>query len=129
MIASSLWTEDTECLDWLDTKEPNSVVYVNFGSTTVMTNEQLVEFSWGVANSNKTFLWIIRPGLVAGDSAVVPPEFLEETKGRGKLASWCPQEQVLTHSAIGGFLTHSGWNSTLESLCGGVPMICWPFFA
>ncbi|KAB2617061.1 UDP-glycosyltransferase 85A2-like [Pyrus ussuriensis x Pyrus communis] len=129
VIASSLWTEDTECLDWLDTKEPNSVVYVNFGSTTVMTNELLVEFSWGLANSNKTFLWIIRPGLVAGDSAVVPPEFLEETEGRGKLASWCPQEQVLTHSAIGGFLTHSGWNSTLESLCGGVPMICWPFFA
>ncbi|CAN6720647.1 unnamed protein product [Malus baccata var. baccata] len=128
-IASSLWTEDTECLDWLDTKEPNSVVYVNFGSTTVMTNEQLVEFSWGLANSNKTFLWIIRPGLVAGDTAVVPPEFLEETEGRGKLTSWCPQEQVLTHPAIGGFLTHSGWNSTLESLCGGVPMICWPFFA
>ena len=57
---------------------------MNFGSTTVMTNEQLVEFSWGLANSNKTFLWIIRPGLVAGDTAVVPPEFLEETEGRGK---------------------------------------------
>ncbi|KAJ1431873.1 UDP-glycosyltransferase family, conserved site [Sesbania bispinosa] len=128
-IGSNLWKEESECLEWLDSKEPNSVVYVNFGSVTVMTNEQLVEFAWGLANSNKTFLWIIRPDLVAGENAVVPPEFVAETKNRGLLSSWCPQEQVLAHPAIGGFLTHSGWNSTLESLCGGVPMICWPFFA
>ncbi|XP_061364239.1 7-deoxyloganetin glucosyltransferase-like isoform X1 [Gastrolobium bilobum] len=128
-IGSNLWKEDTECLDWLDNKEPNSVVYVNFGSITVMTNEQLVEFAWGLAKSNKTFLWVIRPDLVAGENAVLPPEFVTETKNRGLLSHWCPQEQVLAHPAIGGFLTHSGWNSTLESICGGVPMICWPFFA
>ncbi|CAL8997392.1 unnamed protein product [Prunus brigantina] len=128
-IESNLWREETECLEWLDSKEPNSVVYVNFGSITVMTSEQLIEFVWGLANSNKAFLWVIRPDLVRGESAVVPPEFLEETKERGLFASWCPQEQVLSHPAVGGFLTHSGWNSSLESLCGGVPMICWPFFA
>ncbi|KAL6179933.1 hypothetical protein ACLB2K_046604 [Fragaria x ananassa] len=94
-----------------------------------MTDEQLIEFAWGIANSSMTFLWVIRPDLVAGKSAVVPPEFVEETKGRSWLASWSPQEQVLNHPAIGGFLTHCGWNSTVESLCGGVPMICWPFFA
>lgn len=128
-VGSNLWKEDPRCLEWLDLMEPKSVVYVNFGSITVMTSEQLVEFAWGLANSKKTFLWIIRPDLVAGESAVVPPEVLEETKGRGLLASWCPQEQVLGHGAIGGFLTHSGWNSTLESIINGVPMICWPFFA
>ncbi|VVA30853.1 PREDICTED: 7-deoxyloganetin [Prunus dulcis] len=128
-IESNLWREETECLEWLDSKEPNSVVYVNFGSITVMTSEQLIEFVWGLANSNKAFLWVIRPDLVLGESAAVPPEFLEETKERGLFASWCPQEQVLSHPAVGGFLTHSGWNSSLESLCGGVPMICWPFFA
>ncbi|XP_021817350.1 7-deoxyloganetin glucosyltransferase-like [Prunus avium] len=128
-IESNLWREETECLEWLDSKEPNSVVYVNFGSITVMTAEQLIEFVWGLANSNKAFLWVLRPDLVRGESAVVPPEFLEETKERGLFASWCPQDQVLSHPAVGGFLTHSGWNSTLESLCGGVPMICWPFFA
>ncbi|KAK7301191.1 hypothetical protein RJT34_12052 [Clitoria ternatea] len=129
-IGSNLWREETVCLEWLDTKEPNSVVYVNFGCITVITNEQLVEFAWGLANSNKTFLWVTRPDLVAGENVVLlPPEFVEETKNRGLLCNWCPQEQVLTHPAIGGFLTHSGWNSTLESLCGGVPMICWPFFA
>ncbi|CAD6260688.1 unnamed protein product [Miscanthus lutarioriparius] len=94
-----------------------------------MTNEELVEFAWGLANSGHDFLWIIRPDLVNGDAAVLPPEFLEAIKGRGHLASWCPQEVVLRHEAVGVFLTHSGWNSTMESLCAGVPMLCWPFFA
>ncbi|KAE8056919.1 hypothetical protein FH972_013651 [Carpinus fangiana] len=128
-IGSNLWKEDDACLEWLDKKEPNSVVYVNFGSITVMTSEQLIEFAWGLANSNQTFLWIIRPDLVRGDSAVLPPEFFAETKERSLLASWCPQEQVLSHPSIGGFLTHSGWNSTIESVSAGVPMISWPFFA
>ncbi|KAI4337681.1 hypothetical protein L6164_016065 [Bauhinia variegata] len=128
-IGSNLWKEEAECLEWLDSKEPNSVVYVNFGSITVMTSDQLIEFAWGLANSQKTFLWVIRPDLVAGDKAVLPPEFVTATESRGLLSSWCPQEQVLARPAIGGFLTHSGWNSTIESVCGGVPVICWPFFA
>ncbi|RZC64483.1 hypothetical protein C5167_008168 [Papaver somniferum] len=121
--------EEAECLKWLDTREPNSVVYVNFGSITVITPQQMIEFARGLANSKHTFLWIIRPDLVIGDSAMLPAEFLEDTKDRSLYASWCPQEDVLNHPSIGGFLTHSGWNSTLESICGGVPMICWPFFA
>lgn len=128
-IGSNLWKEEESCIEWLDMKEPNSVLYVNFGSITVMTAQQLTEFAWGLANSMKPFLWIIRPDIVAGDLAMLPPEFVRETRERSMLASWCPQEQVLGHMAIGGFLTHSGWNSTLESLCGGVPLICWPFFA
>ncbi|KAA8536444.1 hypothetical protein F0562_028922 [Nyssa sinensis] len=128
-ICSNLLKEEPGCIGWLNSKQPNSVVYVNFGSTTVMTKQQLCEFAWGLANSKKTFLWIIRPDIVTGDSNILPPEFVQETKERGMLASWCPQEQVLKHPAIGGFLTHSGWNSTIESACSGVPMICWPFFA
>ncbi|PIA52098.1 hypothetical protein AQUCO_01000171v1 [Aquilegia coerulea] len=128
-IGSNLWKDEPKCLEWLDLKKPNSVVYVNFGSITVMTPEQMIEFAWGLANSKQPFLWIIRPDLVAGDAAILPSEFLTETQERGLLASWCPQEQVLNHTSIGGFLTHCGWNSTLESVCGGVPMICWPFFA
>ncbi|KAL1225797.1 UDP-glycosyltransferase 85A7 [Cardamine amara subsp. amara] len=128
-IGLNLWREETECLDWLDTKPQNSVVFVNFGCITVMSAKQLVEFAWGLAASGKEFLWVIRPDLVAGETAAVPQEFLTETVDRGMLASWCPQEKVLSHPATGGFLTHCGWNSTLESLSGGVPMICWPFFA
>ena len=124
----SLWKEETECLNWLNSKAPNSVIYVNFGSIIVMTSQQLIEFGWGLANSKFMFLWIIRPDLVVGDSTILPPEFLKETKGRGLIASWCPQEEVLNHSSIGGFLTHCGWNSIIESICAGVPMICCPFF-
>ncbi|KAI8003944.1 7-deoxyloganetin glucosyltransferase [Camellia lanceoleosa] len=127
-IGSNLWKEVPGCLEWLNSKEPNSVVYVNYGSITVMTSNQLIEFAWGLANSNHTFLWIVRPDLVAGDLAIIPPEFVTETKERGLLASWCPQEQVLAHPSIGGFLTHCGWNSTIESISSGVPMICWPYF-
>ncbi|KAL6144102.1 hypothetical protein ACLB2K_054797 [Fragaria x ananassa] len=128
-IGYSLWKEDTECLEWLNSKAPNSVVFVNFGSIVVMTPQQLVEFGWGLANTNLPFLWVIRPDLVVGESAVLPPEFVAETKERGLIASWCPQEQVLNHPSVGGFLTHSGWNSTIESLCAGVPMLSLPFFA
>ncbi|KAK1406853.1 hypothetical protein QVD17_38461 [Tagetes erecta] len=128
LFKCNLWKEDIECVKWLDLREPSSVIYVNFGSITVMTSQQLVEFGWGLAKSSYSFLWIIRPDLVIGESAVLPPELLDEIRGRGLLANWCPQEQVLNHSSIGGFLTHSGWNSTLESISCGVPMICWPFF-
>ncbi|KAI3460043.1 hypothetical protein Pfo_016706 [Paulownia fortunei] len=119
-LGSGLWKEDTECLKLHDSKEPNSVVYVNFGSITVMTPDQL----------NQSFLWIIRPDLVsAGAMAILPPEFLESTKEIALLANWCPQEKVLSHPSVVEFLTQSGWNSTLESICSGVPVICWPFFA
>ncbi|XP_055834492.1 7-deoxyloganetin glucosyltransferase-like [Solanum dulcamara] len=128
-LGSNLWKEETKCLDWLDSKNSNSVVYVNFGSITTMTANQFIEFAWGLANSHMDFLWIIRPDIVSGEKAILPSEFVEETKERGMLTGWCPQEQVLSHPAIGGFLTHSGWNSTLESISNGVPMICWPFFS
>ncbi|CAL9111067.1 unnamed protein product, partial [Musa textilis] len=128
-MGSNLWKEEPACLRWLQGKKPGSVVYVNFGSITVMTNQQLIEFAWGLANSGYEFLWIVRPDLVKGESAVLPQEFTVETKERGLLASWCPQEEVLAQPAVGGFLTHSGWNSTLESICSGVPMLSWPFFA
>ncbi|XP_062225352.1 UDP-glycosyltransferase 85A2-like [Phragmites australis] len=129
-IGSNLWKEQDAPLRWLDGRAPRSVVYVNFGSITVMSNEQLAEFAWGLANTGYAFLWNVRPDLVKGDeSPGLPPEFAAATEGRSMLSTWCPQAAVLAHEAVGVFLTHSGWNSTLESICGGVPMVCWPFFA
>ncbi|KAG4119046.1 hypothetical protein ERO13_D11G054850v2, partial [Gossypium hirsutum] len=112
-LRSSLWKEDTNCIEWLNQREPKSVVYVNYGSVTVMSDYHLKEFAWGLANSKHPFLWI----------------FFEEVKDRGFITSWCPQDRVLSHGSVGVFLTHCGWNSTLESISGGLPVICWPFFA
>lgn len=82
-IGYSLWKEETECLQWLNSKETNSVVYVNFGSLVVLTPEQLLEFGWGLANTKLPFFWVIRPDLVVGKSAILPPEFEAETEDRG----------------------------------------------
>ncbi|KAK9037746.1 hypothetical protein V6N11_022648 [Hibiscus sabdariffa] len=128
-LNSSLWKEDTNCIEWLNTMESNSVVYVNYGSVTVMSNHHLKEFAWGLANSKYPFLWIVRPDVVMGESTMLPEEFMEEINGRDFITSWCPQQQVLSHPAIGLFLTHCGWNSILEVISEGVPLICWPFFA
>jgi UDP:flavonoid glycosyltransferase YjiC (YdhE family) len=132
-IRPSLWREDRSCLQWLDGREPRSVVYVNYGSVTTMSNQELVEFAWGLAKCGYDFLWIVRNDLLAkGDAAAataLPAEFLEATQGRCLLTSWCEQEAVLRHEAVGVFLTHCGWNSTMEGLSAGVPMLCWPFFA
>ncbi|KAG0526051.1 hypothetical protein BDA96_06G111900 [Sorghum bicolor] len=74
-------------------------------------------------------MWIIWPDLISG--VLPPPEFQEANKGCGLRANWCPQDAVLHHETVSvSLLTHSGWNSTLESLCAGVLMLCWwPFFA
>ncbi|XP_002525853.2 7-deoxyloganetin glucosyltransferase [Ricinus communis] len=128
-IESNLWQEDIECLNWLDKREPNSVVYVNYGSLITMTKEQLEEIAWGLANSKYSFLWVIRPNILDDGEKIISNEFMNQIKGRALLVSWCPQEKVLAHNSIGGFLTHCGWNSTIESISNGVPLICWPFFA
>nr|CAE48290.1 glucosyltransferase 1 [Crocus sativus] len=122
------WKEDTECLDWLDTKAPPNAVVKLQASLTVMTNHQLVEFAWGLASTRKEFLWLAHPDLVSADSTGLPNDFINRTANRAMLGTWCPQERVLAHPALGVYVTHSGWNSTLESVTGGVPMVCWPFF-
>ncbi|GFP86765.1 7-deoxyloganetin glucosyltransferase [Phtheirospermum japonicum] len=128
-IGSSLWKEDDACIAWLNQRAPNSVLYVNFGSITVLSPHQLLEFAWGLANSDQCFLWIIRPDMVSGEKAILPEEYSREVEERAMMVGWCSQERVLAHPSVGGFLTHSGWNSTIEGISEGVPMICWPFFA
>ncbi|XP_049344081.1 7-deoxyloganetic acid glucosyltransferase-like [Solanum verrucosum] len=129
--SNSLWQEDESCMSWLDTQPPKSVIYVSFGSVAGLTKEELLEFWYGLVNSEQKFLWVMRPDLIIGherkDEILV--ELEQGTKARGYMADWVPHEKVLAHRAIGGFLTHSGWNSTLESIVEGVPMICWPRFA
>lgn len=129
-FSNSLWEEDMSCVTWLDSQPLKSVLYVSFGSLAMVTKDQLMEFWHGLVDSGQRFLWVIRPDSVAGKDweSQIPVELSEGTKQRGYIVGWAPQEEVLAHSAVGGFLTHSGWNSTLESIYEGVPMICWPFF-
>ncbi|CAO2827423.1 unnamed protein product [Amaranthus hypochondriacus] len=130
-LSSNLWETDRSCISWLDPKPQKSVVYVSFGSLTTLTRDQLTEIWAGLVQSNKYFLWVIRPNLIIGSdtNSSTSDDLLKETEKRGYMVGWAPQEEVLAHPAIGGFLTHSGWNSTLESIVAGVPMLCWPYFA
>ncbi|WOH09083.1 hypothetical protein DCAR_0728538 [Daucus carota subsp. sativus] len=126
--SSSLW-EMLHCIKWLDEQPLKSVIYVSFGSLATVTTEQLMEFWFGLVNSGHRFLWVIRLDSVADNDGEqeFPAELEEGMKARGYTVNWAPQEEVLAHPAVGGFLTHSGWNSTLESIYEGVPMICWPY--
>ncbi|XP_021652507.2 UDP-glucose iridoid glucosyltransferase isoform X2 [Hevea brasiliensis] len=129
-VSNSLLQEDRSCISWLDKQAPKSVLYVSFGSIVSMTEDELLEVAWGLANSELPFLWVLRPGLVRGSDLLEPlPEiFKKRVEERGCIVEWAPQQDLLAHSAVGGFWTHCGWNSTLESICEGVPMLCRPFF-
>uniref|UniRef100_A0A6N2MMY5 Glycosyltransferase n=1 Tax=Salix viminalis TaxID=40686 RepID=A0A6N2MMY5_SALVM len=127
-----MWKEDRGCIAWLDSHPSRSVIYVSFGSLVGLFRDQLLEFWHGLVNSGKPFLWVIRSDSIMGEddgAREVPLELKVATEERGCIVDWAPQEEVLAHPAIGGFLTHSGWNSTLESIFAGVPMICWPMIA
>uniref|UniRef100_A0A7N0V0P5 Glycosyltransferase n=1 Tax=Kalanchoe fedtschenkoi TaxID=63787 RepID=A0A7N0V0P5_KALFE len=125
MKSSSLWTENTECLHWLDQQKHQSVVYINFGSIAVMTQENFLEFCWGLANCGYPFVWVLRSDLIMGQPPVLPEGYEELTKDRAFFTTWCSQQKVLEHSSVGVFLTHAGWNSTLEVISAGLPVICW----
>ncbi|KAF6150887.1 hypothetical protein GIB67_020970 [Kingdonia uniflora] len=104
---------------------------VLFGSIVGMDRTGFVEIAWGLANSGHPFLWVVRPDSVSDCYNLLqflPDGFLEIVKGRSCIVQWAPQQDVLAHPAVGGFWTHNGWNSTLESICEGVPMLCSPSF-
>ncbi|XP_030451217.1 UDP-glycosyltransferase 76F1-like [Syzygium oleosum] len=129
--SSSLLVEDRSCISWLDEQPPKSVIYVSFGSLAAMSEAEILEIALGLADSKQPFLWVVRPESVRDPEwpQKSPSCFLEALEGRGKMVKWAPQKEVLAHPAVGAFWTHSGWNSTLESISEGVPMLCMPCFA
>ena len=92
-----------------------------------MSRAQVQELALGLAGSEQPFLWVIRPDLVEGECAALTEDYLQSIKDQGLLVTWAPQLKVLSHPSVGGFLTHNGWNSTIESISMGVPMIGWPY--
>ncbi|KAM0824444.1 hypothetical protein ACQ4PT_070208 [Festuca glaucescens] len=116
---------------WLDEQAPDSVMYVSFGSVARKLPRQLFEIGYGLEGSGKPFLWVVKESELASPEARVWLEALEaRTAGRGLVVrGWAPQLAVLSHRAVGGFVTHCGWNSLLESIAHGVPVVTWPHFA
>ncbi|XWS31161.1 hypothetical protein CRYUN_Cryun23aG0053300 [Craigia yunnanensis] len=110
------------CLSWLSGKPKGLVMYVSFGSYASLGVEQMVELAGALKGSNCYFLWVVRET----EEAKLPNNFIEETLEKGLVVTWCPQLEVLSHESIGCFLTHCGFNSVLEALSLGVPMLAMP---
>ncbi|KAF8005722.1 hypothetical protein BT93_K0109 [Corymbia citriodora subsp. variegata] len=125
----SLWNEDSTCLNWLDQHPALSVIYVAFGSTTVFSLEQFYELAHGLEQLGQPFLWVIRPELTNRPVSEFYEGFLQRVGNYGKVVEWAPQEEILAHPSVACFFTHCGWNSTMEGLSNGVPLLCRPYFA
>ncbi|KAI4349074.1 hypothetical protein L6164_009715 [Bauhinia variegata] len=124
----------SQYLKWLDSWPPSSVIYVCLGSLNRVTPEQLIELGLGLELTNRPFMWVIKARgsyrKEETEKLLLENGFEERVKGRGVLIrDWAPQLLILSHRAIGAFLTHCGWNSTLEGICAGVPLITFPLFA
>ena len=121
-----------QCLKWLDSWEPGSVIYACLGSICGLATWQLLELGLGLEASSQPFIWVIRGGERSQglEKWIQEEGFEERTTGRGFIIrGWAPQVLLLSHRAIGGFLTHCGWNSTLEGVSAGVPLVTCPLFA
>lgn len=119
-----------ECLKWLDSREKISVIFVCLGSLSRTCTEQNIELALGLESSNIPFVWCVRHATEELEKWFLEEGYEERVKDRGLIfRGWAPQVLILSHGAVGGFLTHCGWNSTLEGVTAGLPMVTWPHFA
>ncbi|XP_062117849.1 zeatin O-xylosyltransferase-like [Humulus lupulus] len=128
-------SEQVYYLEWLERQKPNSVLYISFGTTTFLEDRQIEEIAIGLEKSEVNFFWVLRDadrGDIFGDEQKVrgpqlPKGFEERVKGKGMVVrEWVPQLEILGHPSTGGFMSHCGWNSCMESMSLGVPLIAWP---
>lgn len=122
-ISKSLRSE-SDCTKWLESKPPGSVLYVSFGSHVKSGEQMIQEIAHGLILSEANFIWVVRTDI----ADALPDGFQDDINGKGLIIPWCDQVAVLSHRAVGGFLTHCGWNSVMESIWCGVPMICYPLY-
>ncbi|KAK6778488.1 hypothetical protein RDI58_025206 [Solanum bulbocastanum] len=122
--------DEHHCLNWLDSWEQNSLLFVCLGSLSRLSTSQMVELGLGLESSKRPFIWVVRHMSDEFKKWLVEENFEERVKGQGLLIhGWAPQVLILSHPSVGAFLTHCGWNSSLEGITAGVPMITWPMFA
>lgn len=112
------------CLNWLNKQKNGSVVYVSYGSVTSLSVEQIAEIAEALKHGDNSFLWVVKPT----EESKLPSTFKEETSDKGIVVTWCPQLEVLSHNAVGCFVSHCGWNSTMEAISFGVPVVAIPQF-
>ncbi|XP_047940073.1 anthocyanidin 3-O-glucosyltransferase 2-like isoform X2 [Salvia hispanica] len=133
---ASEW-KDSDAVEFLDQQPRKSVVFLCFGSEGRFSDPQIRQLAAALESTGRRFLWSLRRrgenqsgSSTAGVESILPEGFLERTKGVGKVVvGWAPQAAVLAHPAVGGFVSHCGWNSILESVSCGVPMAAWPLYA
>ncbi|GLJ36113.1 hypothetical protein SUGI_0724490 [Cryptomeria japonica] len=120
---------ESECIRWLDTQKEKSVFYISFGSQAFLSEDQMKALAKGIAASNQPFIWTIKDpvGGHVNSCDFLPEGFIEATRDRGMVIhGWVPQRLILSHPSTAFFMSHCGWNSTLESISAGVPMVVWP---
>ncbi|CAI0469145.1 unnamed protein product [Linum tenue] len=130
--SASLSSSNDRCISWLDGKRSNSVIYVCMGSLCNLSSAQLIELALGLEASDRGFVWAVRETEKTGElfEWMAEEGYEERVSRRGTVVrGWAPQVLILSHPAIGGFLTHCGWNSCLEGISAGVPVVTWPLFA
>ena len=127
--AGSLFPEDSTCLSWLDKQNVGSVMYVAFGSISIHSQQQFEELALSLELIGLPFLWVVRSDVIDRTLAEFLDGFKTRINDRGMIVQWAPQEKVLAHPSTACFLSHCGWNSTLEGISMGVPFLCWPYFA
>lgn len=115
----------TRTLDWLDKQEKKSVIYVSFGTMASMIDDQIRELAIGLERSDHKFIWVL-----TNADAELAEGFEERVKDRGMVVrDWAPQLEILAHPSTGGFMSHCGWSSCIESISMGVPIAGWPMNA
>ncbi|WVZ12570.1 hypothetical protein V8G54_017100 [Vigna mungo] len=117
---------------WLNTRAERSVLYVTFGSLNKFPYSQLVEIARALEDSGKDFIWVVRKNDEGGEGEKFLEEFekrMKESKKGYLIWGWAPQLLILENPAIGGLVTHCGWNTVVESMNAGLPMVTWPLFA
>ncbi|KAF8024570.1 hypothetical protein BT93_F1673 [Corymbia citriodora subsp. variegata] len=124
LVLTSSVSDPTGCLMWLDTRDPQTVAYVCFGTVAVLSPTELSALAEALESTGTPFLWSIKEHMMVH----LPKGFLERTAKHGKIVPWSPQSQVLSHPACGVYVIHCGYNSVFESVAGGVPMICKPLW-
>lgn len=125
--AGQFYEYDTDSLEWLNQQPESSVVYVSFGSYAILDLAQFQELALGLELTHRPFLWVMRPDAVGKQE--FPEGLIERIESRGRIVGWANQQKVLSHPSVGCFVSHCGWNSTMESVSNGVPMLCWPYYA